>query len=94
MDKSRVRAPVVVVALCLLAWAVGDKISYQVRSIVRGGGTVGDVLEYVHYDPKRLVRRLESWVSKAIAEGKITIEEGKEFISTYRAGLYGYTYLE
>lgn len=45
MDKSRVRAPVVVGALCLLAWAVGDKISYQVRSIVRGGGTVGDVLD-------------------------------------------------
>ena len=58
------------------------------------GETVADVLEYVQYDPKRLVRRLESWVSKAIAEGKITIEEGKEFISTYRAGLYGYTYLE
>lgn len=45
MDKSRVRAPVVVGALCLLAWAVGDKVSYQVRSIVRGGGTVGDVLD-------------------------------------------------
>ena len=45
MDKSRVRAPVVVGALCLLAWAVGDKISYQVRAIVRGGGTAGDVLD-------------------------------------------------
>ena len=53
-----------------------------------------DVLEYVQYDPKRLVRRLEAWVSKAIKEGKITIEEGKEFISNYRSGLYGYTYLE
>ena len=58
------------------------------------GETVADVLEYVQYDPKRLVRRLESWVGKAIAEKKITPEEGKEFISNYRAGLYGYTYLE
>ena len=58
------------------------------------GETVADVLEYVQYDPKRLVRRLESWVSKAVAEEKITTEEGKEFISNYRAGLYGYTYLE
>lgn len=58
------------------------------------GETVADVLEYVQYDPKRLVRRLESWVSKAIAEKKITNEEGKEFISNYRAGLYGYSYLE
>lgn len=58
------------------------------------GETVADVLEYVQYDPKRLVRRLETWVTRATSEGKITIEEGKEFISTYRAGLYGYTYLE
>ena len=58
------------------------------------GETVADVLEYVQYDPKRLVRRLESWISKAVKEGRITIEEGKEFISNYRAGLYGYTYLE
>ncbi len=58
------------------------------------GETVADVLEYVQYDPKRLVRRLETWVSKAVKEGRITIEEGKEFISNYRSGLYGYTYLE
>lgn len=58
------------------------------------GETVADVLEYVQYDPKRLVRRLESWVGKAVAEKKITVEEGKEFISNYRAGLYGYSYLE
>ena len=58
------------------------------------GETVADVLEYVQYDPKHLVRRLESWVSGAVKDGKITTEEGKEFISNYRAGLYGYTYLE
>ncbi len=48
----------------------------------------------MQYDHKNLVRRLEIWVTKAIKEGKITPEEGKEFISNYRAGLYGYTYLE
>ena len=26
--------------------------------------------------------------------GKITPEEGREFLSNYRSGLYGYTYLE
>ena len=56
--------------------------------------TVADVLEYVQYSPKNLVRRLEIWVAKSVKEGKITLEEGKEFISNYRAGLYGYTYLE
>lgn len=58
------------------------------------GETVVNVLEYVQYDPKRVVQRLETWVSRAVKEGRITIEEGKEFISNYRSGLYGYTYLE
>ena len=70
-----------------------DEDGYSIDKTI-DGETVADLLEYVQYDPKRLVRRLEAWVSKAIKEGKITIEEGKEFISNYRSGLYGYTYLE
>lgn len=70
-----------------------DKGGYTIDKTI-DGETVADVLEYVQYDPKKLVRRLEIWVTKAIKEGKITTEEGKEFISNYRAGLYGYTYLE
>ena len=70
-----------------------DQEGYSIDKTI-DGETVADVLEYVQYDPKRLVRRLETWVGKAVAEKKITIEEGKEFISNYRAGLYGYTYLE
>ena len=66
---------------------------YEIEQII-DGETVADVLEYVQYDPKKLVRRLEIWVSRAIKDGKITEAEGKEFISNYRAGLYGYTYLE
>jgi len=52
------------------------------------------VLEYVEYSPKKLVRTVESWVTAAMKEGKITVEEGREFLSNYRSGLYGYTYLE
>ncbi len=66
---------------------------YEIEQII-DGETVADVLEYVQYDPKKLVRRLEIWVSRAVKDGKITEAEGKEFISNYRAGLYGYTYLE
>ncbi len=58
------------------------------------GETVAEVLDYVQYNPKKLVRQLEIWVSKSVKEGKITLEEGKEFLSNYRSGLYGYTYLE
>ena len=67
--------------------------SYDIEQVI-DGETVADVLEYVQYDPKKLVRRLEIWVSRAVKDGKITEAEGKEFISNYRAGLYGYTYLE
>ena len=67
--------------------------SYDIEQVI-DGETVADVLEYVQYDPKKLVRRLEIWVSRAVQDGKITEAEGKEFISNYRAGLYGYTYLE
>lgn len=70
-----------------------DEDGYSIDKTI-DGETVADVLEYVQYDPKRLVRRLESWVSRAVKEGRITNEEGKEFISNYRSGLYGYTYLE
>lgn len=70
-----------------------DGNNYEIDQVI-DGETVADVLEYVQYDPKKLVRRLEIWVSKAVKEGKITEIEGKEFISNYRAGLYGYTYLE
>lgn len=70
-----------------------DENGYAIDQVI-DGETVADVLEYVQYDPKKLVRRLEIWVSKAIKEGRINDAEGKEFISNYRAGLYGYTYLE
>lgn len=71
---------------------VNDK-GYTVDQII-DGETVAEVLDYVQYSPKKLVRTLETWVSKSVKEGKISLEEGKEFLSNYRSGLYGYTYLE
>lgn len=58
------------------------------------GETVEEVLDYVQYNPKKLVRQLEIWVTKSVKSGKISLEEGKEFLNNYRSGLYGYTYLE
>lgn len=58
------------------------------------GETVEEVLNYVQYNPKKLVRQLEVWVTKSVKQGKISLEEGKDFLSNYRSGLYGYTYLE
>ena len=58
------------------------------------GETVDEVLDYVQYNPKKLVRNLETWVTASMKAGTITPEEGRDFISTYRSGLFGYTYLE
>lgn len=71
---------------------VDDK-GYNIDKVI-DGETVAEVLDYVEYDAKKLVRRLESWASQAVKEKKITVDEGKEFLSNYRSGLYGYTYLE
>lgn len=66
---------------------------YEIDQII-DGETVAEVLDYVQYSPKKLVRNIESWVTQSMKQGKISPEEGREFISNYRSGLYGYTYLE
>ncbi len=70
-----------------------NKDGYEIDQVI-DGETVAEVLEYVQYNPKKLVRTVETWVTSAVKGGIITAEEGKEFLSTYRSGLYGYTYLE
>ncbi|MEF9923771.1 MAG: biosynthetic arginine decarboxylase [Muribaculaceae bacterium] len=66
---------------------------YEIDQII-DGETVAEVLDYVQYSPKKLVRNVETWVTASMKAGKITPEEGREFLSNYRSGLYGYTYLE
>lgn len=66
---------------------------YEIDRII-DGETVADVLDYVQFNPKKLVRNVEAWVTSSMKAGKITPEEGREFLSNYRSGLYGYTYIE
>ncbi len=66
---------------------------YEIDRVI-DGETVAEVLDYVQYNPKKLVRNLETWVTSSMKAGRITPEEGREFLSNYRSGLYGYTYLE
>lgn len=70
-----------------------NKDGYEIDQII-DGESVAEVLEYVQYNPKKLVRTVETWVTSSVKSGKISAEEGKEFLSNYRSGLYGYTYLE
>ena len=73
--------------------SVNEDGSYSIDQII-DGETVADVLDYVQYDPKQLMRRLETWVDKAIAEERISTREGQDFLANFQRGLYGYTYLE
>lgn len=66
---------------------------YEIDQIINGE-TVAEVLDYVQFDSKKLVRNVERWVTAAMRAGKITPEEGRQFLGNYRSGLYGYTYLE
>ena len=66
---------------------------YEIDRII-DGETVADVLDYVQFNPKKLVRNVEAWVTASMKDGKISPEEGREFLSNYRSGLYGYTYIE
>ena len=70
-----------------------NKDSYEIAQII-DGQAVADVLDYVEYNPKRLVRNLETWVTACMKRGAITPEEGRQFLNNYRSGLYGGTYLE
>ncbi len=69
------------------------KDGYEIAQVI-DGEAVADVLDYVEYNPKKLVRNLESWVTSSMKNGAITPEEGRQFLNNYRAGLYGSTYLE
>lgn len=66
---------------------------YEIDRVI-DGETVAEVLDYVQFSPKKLVRNVETWVTASMKAGHITPEEGREFLSNYRSGLYGYTYLE
>lgn len=71
---------------------VDDK-GYEIEQVI-DGEPVADVLDYVEYNPKKLVRNLETWVTASMKQGIITPEEGRQFLNIYRSGLYGITYLE
>lgn len=72
--------------------SVAEK-NYHIDQVI-DGETVAEVLDYVQYNPKKLVRTVETWVTSSVKQGIISAQEGKEFLSNYRSGLYGYTYLE
>ena len=53
---------------------------YEIDQII-DGETVAEVLDYVQFSPKKLVRSVETWATASMKAGIITPEEGREFLS-------------
>ena len=58
------------------------------------GDTVTEVLTYVQYNTRDLVRRVRQASERAVKKGNMTLEEAKRLLDAYQHGLEGYTYLE
>ncbi len=58
------------------------------------GDTVHEVLDYVQFDSKTLVKQFRRSVEEAVRADRITFEESGRLLKFYEDGLDGYTYLE
>lgn len=58
------------------------------------GDSVADVLNYVEYEPKKLVEQFRELAETAVHEGKITAAQRRDAMTAYREGMAGYTYYE
>jgi arginine decarboxylase len=58
------------------------------------GDTVADVLSYVEYDTREMVRRVRLTAERAVRENRITPEERRQIMMAYEDGMRGYTYFE
>jgi arginine decarboxylase len=56
------------------------------------GDTVADVLSYVEYNPKRMLKRMRQTAEKAIDAKFITPQDRRQFMLKYEEGLRGYPY--
>jgi arginine decarboxylase len=66
---------------------------YRLDRVV-AGDTVTDVLQYVSYSREELLTRLRSTIERALQAKRITLEDSRQLLRIYEAGLSSYTYLE
>ncbi len=56
------------------------------------GDTCEEVLSYLEYEPKQLLKRFRALTDSAVDAGKITEEVAESFYKNYRANIKSYTY--
>jgi len=58
------------------------------------GDSVAEVLSYVEYKPKKLLKHVRKLATRAIRSGRITLIQKKNIIRAFDIGMKGYTYFE
>ena len=71
-----------------------DERGEAVVDAVIKGDTVGEVLDYVEFEPDELAKQLRGAIEQAVREGRISDGQAGRFLRFYEEGLDGYTYLE
>lgn len=66
---------------------------YLIDRVVEGD-TVTEVLNYVAYTKEDLVSKMRTLTENALRAGRLTLDESRQILRLYEAGLTGYTYLE
>jgi arginine decarboxylase len=66
---------------------------YHVDEVVYGD-TVEDVLRYVDYQSTALINALRTRIEKALRKERMSLDESRQLMQSYRDGMSSYTYLE
>ncbi|OGV52051.1 MAG: arginine decarboxylase [Lentisphaerae bacterium GWF2_44_16] len=72
---------------------LGDNGDYKFVGEIKGD-SVEDVLSYVEYDTDDIISRIRAMAEDAIQHGRILVEERREIMEAFEAGIRGYTYFE
>lgn len=72
---------------------ISDDGTYEFVREIRGD-SVADILDYVEYDPRRILEDLREAAERAVREKRITPTERYKIMQTFEDGLRGYTYFE
>ena len=72
--------------------SIQDDGSLKYEQIIEGEN-VTDVLDYVQFNADELAGRVSGFLVNYVETGNITQEEADKFLSLYKEGLNGYTYL-
>lgn len=66
---------------------------YRLEHVVEGD-TVNEVLDYVQYSRRDLMRRVRTACEAAVKRNDISVAESAQLVTMFQRGLEGYTYLE